>query len=49
MIEEMMLGHYAVIWVANGVIPIGVFLIFFLDQLIQAIMGLKKNARKRRK
>jgi len=46
MIEEMTLGHYAVIWIANGVIPLGGFLIFLLDQVIQALIGLSKDGGK---
>jgi len=35
---EMKLGHYAVIWIANGFIPIGIFLIFMIDQVIQSLI-----------
>jgi len=39
---EMKLGHYAVIWIANGVIPIGVFLLFSIDHVIQWIIKWRK-------
>jgi len=39
----MELGHHMVIWVANGVIPIGVFLIFMLDHVIQWLMKWRKE------
>ena len=32
---EMDLGHYAVIWIVNGVLPIGIFLLFLMDNVIQ--------------
>jgi len=47
MIEEMTLGHYAVIWIANGVIPLGLTMLFFVDQLIQKIIGPSKYGKKR--
>jgi len=34
----MELGHLMVIWVANGVLPIGVFLLFLVDHVIQWLM-----------
>lgn len=40
---EICLGHYAVIWIANGVIPIGVFLIFMMDQAIQSFIKWRKD------
>ena len=40
---EMSLGHYVVIWVANGVIPIGIFLVFMMDHLIQWLIKWKKE------
>lgn len=40
---EMSLGHYAVIWITNGVIPIGVVLVFFIDHVIQWLVKWKKD------
>jgi len=40
---EMSLGHYAVIWIANGAIPIGIFLLFLIDHFIQWFIKWKKN------
>ena len=40
---EMSLGHYAIIWVANGLIPIGLFLIFLMDQVIQSFIKWRED------
>jgi len=32
---EMDLGHYMIIWIANGAIPLGVTLFFMIDHVIQ--------------
>ena len=39
----MDLGHQVVIWIANGVIPIGCFLLFMLDHVIQWLMKWRKE------
>jgi len=40
---EMNWGHYAVIWLANGVLPIGLFLIFLVDHIIQWFIKWRKD------
>ena len=40
---EMNLGHYAVIWIANGVLPIGIFLLFSIDPVIQWFIKWRKD------
>lgn len=39
----MDLGHQVIIWIANGSIPIGVFLLFLLDHVIQWLIKWRKE------
>jgi len=40
----MELGHYLVIWVANGALPVGAFLLFAIDHVIQWFMRWRKES-----